>query len=72
MVGPIIVLVGVLFLLGNIGLISPVSWSIIWPVLLIVLGISMMQKHGKWGRRCWCGCGKDCGKCEDTETPEKK
>jgi len=70
MIGPLIVVVGALFLLSNLGLISPVTWSIIWPIVVILIGLSMMRKHGRWGRHCWCGCGKDCN-CKDEEKAAK-
>jgi len=38
---------GVLFLLRNLGIITEFSWSIIWPILLIAVGLSAMFKKRK-------------------------
>ena len=38
--------VGVIFLLENLGLISWLNWSLIWPVILILAGLYMMKKKG--------------------------
>jgi hypothetical protein len=35
----IILTIGVIFLLKNLGLIHIPSWSIIWPIILIILGL---------------------------------
>jgi hypothetical protein len=37
--GGVLVLVGVLFLLANTGVLSNLNWDIVWPVLLIALGV---------------------------------
>ncbi len=50
MVGLIVILVGIFFLLHNLGLLPSISWGVIWPVLLIIIGISMLE-----GRRWWWG-----------------
>ncbi|MFA5997155.1 MAG: DUF5668 domain-containing protein [Candidatus Paceibacterota bacterium] len=59
---------GVLALMKNVGILRVVDWSVIWPVLLIVAGLSL--KHCKHGMMCMAGgkcgmCGKGDGhKCE--------
>jgi hypothetical protein len=35
----IILTIGVIFLLKNLGIIQTPSWSIIWPIVLIILGL---------------------------------
>ncbi|MFA5032922.1 MAG: DUF5668 domain-containing protein [bacterium] len=35
----IILTIGVIFLLRNLGIIQTPSWSIIWPMILIILGL---------------------------------
>ena len=45
--GLLLVVLGVLFLLQNIGVLSGASWGIIWPVLLIILGLSIVFKKNK-------------------------
>ena len=49
--------VGFIALLKNTGLITTISWGIVWPVVLIIAG--SMLKHGCRGK-CW---GKGCGMC---------
>lgn len=52
--------VGALYLLQNLGIIRIIDWSVIWPVALIILGISL--KHFKHGMMC--GVGGRCGVCK--------
>jgi Domain of unknown function (DUF5668) len=40
--GGLIVLVGVLFLLSNLGVFDNLDWNIVWPVLLIALGVWLL------------------------------
>lgn len=60
--GIAIVVIGAVFLLQNLGVISSNVWSIIWPSLLIIAGICMIRKNGCciYG----CKCGDDCN-CEE-------
>ena len=37
--GLIVLAIGIVFLLRNLGIIEWVSWSIMWPVILIIVGI---------------------------------
>jgi hypothetical protein len=37
--GALLVLIGVLFLLGNTGVLNNVNWDVVWPVFLIALGV---------------------------------
>jgi hypothetical protein len=50
-VGISIVAIGVIFLLQNLGLISINAWQIIWPILIVILGLSMMYRTEKRGNR---------------------
>ncbi|MFA5368898.1 MAG: DUF5668 domain-containing protein [Candidatus Paceibacterota bacterium] len=51
-IGFAIILIGVIFLLQNLGLISANVWQVIWPVLIILLGLSIISKNScqawKW------------------------
>ena len=48
--GLLIICAGVLFLLGNLGIINPNDYFRLWPVLLIVLGlIQFVQPHRRFG-----------------------
>jgi len=44
MLGAALLIIGVLFLLRNLGIISGIAWDIIWPVILIVFGLGLMLK----------------------------
>ena len=60
--GTILVILGFAFLLKNLGILPGGSWDVAWPLLLMVLGISLMS-HGKCrlGHLPWCNCS-DCHK----------
>jgi hypothetical protein len=47
-----LIIVGVVFLLRNLGLLPVGAWDVIWPSLLIVWGLSMILGRSKawwWG-----------------------
>ncbi|MCC2630630.1 MAG: hypothetical protein K0S38_439 [Candidatus Paceibacter sp.] len=60
-IGLLTILIGVTFLLKNLGLLTDIQWEILWPVMLIYIGVAMVTRH-----RCWhCGIwhdGKDLHK----------
>jgi hypothetical protein len=39
-----LIIVGAIFLLKNLGLLMAVNWDIVWPIVLIVIGILMLYK----------------------------
>jgi len=43
--GLILLITGGVFLLKNLGYISEPAWSIIWPVILIVIGLWILLKR---------------------------
>jgi len=47
--GLILIIIGIVFLLQNLGYISEGAWSIIWPAILIVLGLGIILKQKKHG-----------------------
>lgn len=52
--GIAILIIGIAFLLQNLGLISGNFWDILWPLLIILLGLSMVfgwWKGDRWERR---------------------
>jgi hypothetical protein len=53
-IGIIIVVIGLAFLLQSLGLITGTAWQIIWPCLLIVVGLGIICKERKN-----CCCMKD-------------
>ena len=44
MIGAAFIIIGILFLLKNLGLIQGIAWDIVWPIVLIVLGASILFK----------------------------
>ena len=44
MIGIAFVIIGALFLMKNLGLIQGIAWDIVWPLILVVLGISLIIK----------------------------
>ncbi|OGY93481.1 MAG: hypothetical protein A2406_01110 [Candidatus Komeilibacteria bacterium RIFOXYC1_FULL_37_11] len=44
MFGLILVILGILFLLEEMGIIHGDFWGYFWPVILIVLGLNLMKK----------------------------
>lgn len=43
-VGLILTVVGIVWLLQNLGLITGNAWQIIWPAVIIVLGLYILLK----------------------------
>ena len=43
--GAMLLILGILLLLKEMGLIYGDIWDYVWPIALIALGISMMFKH---------------------------
>jgi hypothetical protein len=41
-VGFLLIVIGVLFLLKNLGIISGSFWDILWPIVVVFVGISML------------------------------
>ena len=59
LVGLILIAVGVIAIAQRLDIISGSVWSYTWPVILILLGLSVLwgrhaghRRHGIWG---WCG-----------------
>jgi len=55
--GIIIVIIGLIFLLQSLGLITGDTWKIIWPCLIIVIGLGIINRE-----RGGCCCGDNCDK----------
>lgn len=60
-IGIILIFAGVVALLKNTGFIIDFDWSIVWPLLLIALGMAMkfMGHHGRGS--CGSCKGGSCG-----------
>lgn len=56
--GIIIFLVGLIFLLKDLGYITFITWDMVWPVIIMVIGLSIAFKRcHKCGMRGWHCCG---------------
>lgn len=47
LLGILVLVIGAVFLLQNLGLVAQNAWSIIWPILLIAIGLYMMIQRTK-------------------------
>lgn len=45
--GITLTLLGTVFLLDNLGIIPAVDWSIIWPIILIAVGLSLILESSR-------------------------
>ncbi len=43
--GGILILIGVYFLLANLGLLNWLDWNIAWPVILIAIGLYLVARR---------------------------
>jgi hypothetical protein len=52
MFGIILVIIGLVFLLRNLGLITGDIWDIVWPCLLIAIGLKFIfrRKYNSWDK----------------------
>lgn len=46
--GAVLVVLGVYFLLNNLGLLGWLRGDIVWPVILILFGIFLIARRGRW------------------------
>jgi len=44
MLGAGLVVIGIIFLLKNLGIMPEIAWDIIWPIILVVVGLTMIFK----------------------------
>jgi uncharacterized integral membrane protein len=49
-VGALVLVVGLVFLMQNLGYISGNVWQVIWPLIVIVVGFSMIIRNKRPGR----------------------
>lgn len=43
--GAVLIGLGIYFLLNNLGLLPPITWQVIWPAILIGLGVWMILRR---------------------------
>jgi hypothetical protein len=46
----VLVLLGVWFLLDNLGLLRWVRGDVVWPIVLILAGVALIVSRGRWWR----------------------
>lgn len=51
--GLVLVIVGVLWFLESIGIINSSFWAFIWPVILILFGLDLLQRD-ELDSSMWC------------------
>ncbi|MBA7510962.1 hypothetical protein ES705_02952 [subsurface metagenome] len=49
-IGLVLIVLGVLFLLKNLGVITGNFWDVLWPLIIVVAGISMLFGRKKQHR----------------------
>ena len=59
-IGLILIVIGLVFFAQALGFLPVESTKVLWPLLLIVLGLSLLS-HKFFGHRC---VGKECRYCE--------
>ncbi|PIR70592.1 MAG: hypothetical protein COU46_00615 [Candidatus Niyogibacteria bacterium CG10_big_fil_rev_8_21_14_0_10_42_19] len=55
-IGSFLIMIGGVFLLKNLGVISGAAWGAIWPLILVVMGIYFVQKARHihiWREKIW-------------------
>ena len=63
--GIILTAVGAVMFLYNAGFIYSLDWSIVWPVILMVIGLALSCRKRHHGSCGGCGsCGTGDHKCE--------
>ncbi|NTV44677.1 MAG: hypothetical protein HGA67_03200 [Candidatus Yonathbacteria bacterium] len=45
--GALLIVIGTIFLLANLGIISTISMNLFWPILVIALGVHLLLRR-KW------------------------
>jgi len=46
--GSLLIIIGIFFLLKNLGIISAEFWGVLWPSVIIILGIKLIMGPRKW------------------------
>ena len=67
--GLILIAVGVIALLEKLNVINGNVWNYTWPVILLIIGLSMV--FGRFRRRRWWWGGW-CPPWEDRDKPDKE
>ena len=68
MLGIFLVLIGIVWLLSATGVITTSIASVIWPIVVIAIGLALLLKKGHWMKR-WCCGGWEKGGMHKHEMP---
>lgn len=47
-IGPLFIIIGAVFLLKNLGIISYGAWNLIWPLTFVVFGLYLLWKKHRF------------------------
>ena len=64
----VLIIIGVLFFARAANLISPDMINVLWPLILIIIGLGLLS-HKTFGHRC---NDKDCWRCKEVALTDKK
>ncbi|MGB9772624.1 MAG: LiaI-LiaF-like domain-containing protein [Bacteroidota bacterium] len=72
----ILIVIGVIFLLKNLGFISGSAWDVIWPSLLIIWGLSMIfssrqRREQYWWSWYWPRSSRRAHSPEEKQHPQQ-
>ncbi len=68
--GAIILAVGVIAILDKTGVVSGSVWDYTWPVILVIIGLSII--FGRFRRRWWWGMPPWWDKDKNRDKPDKE
>lgn len=75
--GVIVIIVGLVFLLDNMGVIGGPVFDYVWPLIIIAVGVQLILRENYQKKCGYCaqeGCplckGKKCGNCKAENCPE--
>lgn len=63
----VLVVIGLIFFARSLGYVDDDTISILWPLLLVIVGLSMVS-HRWFGHRC---DDKDCWRCSEINFGDK-
>lgn len=70
--GVAIIIVGVILLLQNLGFVSGGVWEVVWPALIILLGVSILAKRDRRASFNDVTSGRSESKPESKKETEKQ
>lgn len=48
LIGSVLFIIGLAYLLKSLGVLTDVTWSFIWPVILMLFGLALIFKRKKF------------------------